>query len=152
MATSTTNMKKLVEYKDRLANQISKYKEKATETMGVVVQTTEIGVAAFGFGVMRGKFQDPNLMGVPIDLMAGLGLHVLGFFGGAGQYSSHSHNFGDGALASYLTSLGVGIGANWGKNNTSTKGIETGAAPQLGAGTQWTNPLGAEHLAGVAAW
>lgn len=79
---------------------------------GTVIQTAEVGAAAFLCGVVQGKFPNKNLFGIPYDLAAGLALHVMGFAGVGGKYASHMHSFGDGALASYLVTTGKGVGAN----------------------------------------
>jgi len=98
---------------ERAMARVKQIKEKTTEAMGQVVQTVEVGVAAFGFALARGRFEDKeglNVVGVPVDLGVGVLAHVLGFMGAAGKYDEHLHNFGDGALACYLTVLGGGIG------------------------------------------
>lgn len=86
---------------------IKRARERADEVVGTVVQTTEIGTAAFGFGLVNGRWGGVEVLGVPLDLLAAGGLHVLGFVGVA---SDHLHNFGDGALASFATTLGRGVG------------------------------------------
>jgi hypothetical protein len=155
MATSNTNLKKMAEVADRLKGQLGRYKEQAQATLGVVVQTSEIGIAAFGFGVIRGKFPEPALFGVPVDLAAGLGMHILGFFGGAGNYTEHAHNFGDGALASYLSALGTGLGKQWGapaaQKQIAGAPVATQGMPQMGTGAV---PMGVsqQQLDAAYAW
>ena len=86
---------------------IKRAKEHANEAVERVVQTVEVGSTAFGFGIINGRFNGVEVLGVPLDALTGFGLHALGFFGVAPQ---HLHNFGDGAMASYLTTTGAGIG------------------------------------------
>lgn len=84
--------------------------EKSEAIVATALRTAEVGGAAFGMGVVKGRFGSIELVGVPIDLIASSGLHLLGFFGGD-KYADHLHALGDGALASYLTTLGAGVGA-----------------------------------------
>lgn len=84
---------------------------KHEQVVSTVVNTAEVGAAAFLCGVAQGKWPGTGVWGVPVDLVAGLGLHVLAFAGIGGKYSSHLHAFGDGALASYLVTLGRDVGS-----------------------------------------
>lgn len=96
----------------RMAN-LKKKTEKVTER---AVHTVEVGASAFGFGVLQGRSSDPNgvqLFGIPIELLAGIGLHGAGFLGLGGKMSSHLHGFGDGALAAYMATMGRGVGTAW---------------------------------------
>ena len=86
--------------------------DKAEEAVNTFVQTTEISAAAFGFGMIQGRWQGVEVIGVPVDLGVGVGLHLLGFLGVGGKASPHMHNFADGALACYLTTVGKGVGNN----------------------------------------
>lgn len=102
--------------KARMAN-LRKKTEKVTER---AVHTVEVGASAFGFGVLRGRSEDPNegvqLFGIPVELLAGLGFHGAGFLGLGGKMSSHLHGFGDGALAAYAVHMGTSIGHKWKKD------------------------------------
>lgn len=86
---------------------IKRAKETANEAVEQIVQTVEVSSTAFGFGLINGRWNGVEVLGVPLDALTALGLHALAFFGVAPQ---HLHNFGDGALASYLTTTGAGIG------------------------------------------
>lgn len=102
---------------ENLKRRASKALEQAEDVLKVGVRTAEVGAAAFGLGVLSGKTQGgmPEVVGVPIDLGAGAVLHTLGFLGVGGDLSEHMHNFGDGALASYLVTQGVVVGDAWKK-------------------------------------
>lgn len=103
---------------------------------GTVIQTAEVGAAAFLCGVVQGKWPNKSLMGLPLDLTAGLALHIMGFAGVGGKYASHMHSFGDGALASYLVTVGKGVGATLtlpdpfttSKGDSSFAGLSGGAS------------------------
>lgn len=91
--------------------------EKADVAVDNLIRTSEVAISAFGFGVLQGKFKKQGgvtLLGVPVDLLSGIGFHVLGLAGVGGRNAHHLHAFGDGALASYFTTLGRGVGASWG--------------------------------------
>lgn len=78
--------------------------------MGQLTQTAEIGAGALASGVLSGRFGALSLGPIPLDLLAGLGLHALGFSGMLGNLSDDAHNVGDGMLAAYLVKLGAGLG------------------------------------------
>lgn len=96
----------------RLAN-VRKKTEKVTET---AVHTLEVGASAFGFGALHGyngTEDGVQVVGIPIELLAAVGLHGAGFLGLGGKASSHLHGVADGALASYATRLGYSMGTKW---------------------------------------
>lgn len=106
---------------------------KAEDAIMTVVQSVEIGGAAFGFGLVQGRFQGVEVLGVPLDLGAGVVLHTLGFFV-SGKASPHVHNIADGALASYFTSLGQGVGAKMlvaSRGGSSSGVLPEGSGPGL---------------------
>lgn len=78
------------------------------ETVMTVVQSAEVSGAAFSLGVINGYWSRPEFLGVPVDALSALLLHGAGFAFDDG--SRHFHNLGDGALATYLSSVGTGIG------------------------------------------
>lgn len=86
---------------------IKRVKEEAEKTVLQVVRTVEITGTAFGLGVVNGRYGSPSILGVPVDLGIGLAGHAAAFFDIA---PDHMHAVGDGALASYTTALGVGVG------------------------------------------
>ena len=108
---SQSDVMELKDRAERLANRARSAVAKADEVIAKAVRTSEVSLAAFGMGLAQGRYGSVEVMGVPMDLGAGLGLHLLGFAGVGGRHSDHLHGFGDGALASYLTTLGKGIGA-----------------------------------------
>jgi len=89
---------------------VQRVREEAQATVMQVVRTVEVGGTAFSFGIVNGRWGRPEFVGVPVDLLTSIGLHGLGFVLDK-EAAPHLHNLGDGALASYLTALGTGIGA-----------------------------------------
>jgi hypothetical protein len=108
------------------AQTVAKTGERATER---IVRTVEVSAAGFALGMAKGKW-GPSLSvwGIPVDLIAGLGLHGLGYLGVAGKHEDHLHAFGDGALAVWFAGLGAGVGAKIGSPKQIKQGY-MGALP-----------------------
>jgi len=126
---------------DRLHNSASKQIARARSVMeqaqGAIdqfVRTSEISVVSFGLGVVQGRYGGVEVVGVPVDLGAGVILHTLGFFGVAGAYGSHLHAAADGCLASFFTTLGRGVGTQMAES--AKKGKEEDKAKELGEGAK----------------
>lgn len=129
MAAITVSKAEVGRMSDRvqsLQKRIGKFKHAAEEMTEKFVRTLEVGAAALGTGVVQGR-GGVEVMGVPVELGAALGLNLAGYFGVAGKHSGHLNNLGDGALAGYLAQVGRGIGVAWknkqlGASKTSSKG------------------------------
>lgn len=122
---------------ERLKARVETLKEKGQEALGSVLQSAEVGGAAFAFGFMRGKMADTDgnldVVGIPASLGASIALHGLGFLGVFGKHSEHAHNLGDGALAEYAAVAGMRMG-NERSDNPGTKRIAgmNGRRPAIG--------------------
>lgn len=111
--------------------------------MEQALQSLEVGGAAFGLGFVHGrKGTMPEKFGVPLDLGAAIGLHLLAFSGYTKGAAKHLHALGDGALAYYLGSLG----GQWGQRRRKAAGELTGAA------TPRTITAGSPMPMSTAAW
>lgn len=124
----------LSEMRDKAMRAISRARGIVEKSEGVIahaVQTVEVGGGAFACGVAKGRYGSVEVLGLPVDLLAGAGGHLLGFLGG-GKYAEHIHNLSDGALASYLTTLGQGVGADWLRSHNAQAARER-AAPGAAA-------------------
>lgn len=97
----------------RLERQVLHLRKKAEEVIEVAVRSLEVSGAAFAIGVLDGRYDGFEIGGMPGDLLAAGALHGVAFMGWGGQWSSHCHAFGDGALGSYSYKLGRGIGVGW---------------------------------------
>lgn len=152
---SRSEIMRLAKKAESLQNRVKKATEKADQVIEKVVRTAEISATAFGFGLIQGRYGAIELAGIPIDLAAGVGGHILGFMGVGGNMNSHLHALSDGALACYAVTMGKGAGAQW-KSGTKKKtaeelesekkaqSLESGAR---GAGDRLT-PEEMERLAG----
>lgn len=88
--------------------QIQRVKAQAEDTVMAVVGGVETFGTAFSMGVINGRWGNPEVLGIPVDLGSGLALHAVGFLVDEG--GDHLHNLGNGALCSYFSALGVGVG------------------------------------------
>ncbi len=107
---SRTQLARLSRHAGSMARRAGHLKDKTEKAVNTLVSTAEVGAASFAFGVVQGRFGTVDVVGVPIELGTAVLLHLLGFVGVAGKAARHIHSFGDGALASYLTTLARGIG------------------------------------------
>lgn len=87
---------------------VQRVKLEAEHTVMAVVGGIETFGTAFSMGVINGRWGNPEILGIPVDLGAGLVLHGIGFLVDEG--GDHLHNLGNGALCSYFSALGVGVG------------------------------------------
>lgn len=117
-----------------LQRRVERFKDRAQETTKKFVRTVEVGVGAFGVGVMQGRTGGIELVGVPAELLGGLGLNLAGYFDVAGNYSEHLNNLGDGMLAAYLATVGRGLGAEW-QAKAAGSDAAAAAAKQVAAAT-----------------
>lgn len=88
------------------------------------VRACEVAGSAFAFGLVQGRFKAQGgltVFGLPVDLLAGIGLHALGVFGR--RHSHHFHAFADGALASFATTTGYRVGERWGAGGSLMRGL-----------------------------
>ena len=75
----------------RLKSRMRNMSEKSEEGVETLVATAEISAAAFLSGVVQGRTGGIEVVGVPLDLGLGAGLHVLAFAGFGGRMSEHLH-------------------------------------------------------------
>jgi hypothetical protein len=107
MQISLRGLEELDKKMTSLKTTAKKAKEKAEGAIQTVVGIAEVNSMAFSFGVINGRWGNPELLGLPVDLGIGLALHGAAFFDVA---PSHMHNLGNGCTASYFSALGVGVG------------------------------------------
>lgn len=123
--------------KDRafsLARRASAYRQKADQAVETLVGTAEVGASSFALGLIQGRYGGVEIVGVPLDLTAAIAFHGLAFVGVGGKLSGHLHSFGDGALATYLATLGRGAGVEMRR-----KALGAGASIQGEEGRRFTD-------------
>lgn len=149
MAHHLTITRRDIEAAERMGRSAMRHKEKVENVMGAVTQTAEISVAAFGMGVLQGRFGPISLGPIPVDLLAFALLSLGGYMGLGGKYNEHMHNFADGLGASYLHTLGAGFGVSWGQKAGKSPFATSGAhiAGAIGSGSA---PLTEAELAAMA--
>jgi hypothetical protein len=136
---------------DRLAAKAKTNQASQAEMVNTVVTASEVSASAFLFGLAQGKWGGIAIMGVPADLIAGVGLHVLGFSGVAGKQSSpHLHAFADGALASFFTGLGRQVGVSIQSPEDKARIAKSASAGEI-AGVTGGASLADEELARMVA-
>lgn len=105
---------------ERLRNRVKNLGKKTDEVVGQAVHTAEVGSAAFLAGVIQGKYEDVEIVGVPLELALALSLHAAAFMGLGGRMAPHLHGFADGFFGAYMAGLGVGIGVKMRQKATAT--------------------------------
>lgn len=107
--------------------------------VATAVHTSEVSAASFISGVLQGRYGGVEVLGVPIDLGLAALLHVGGFLGLAGKMSIHLHGFGDGFLASFLTTTGRGVGKSWKERALAAPASAQGELPSRRGGSFLTD-------------
>jgi hypothetical protein len=110
MQLSRADIEGLKEKAKRAQATVRNAREYVAEQVGHVVRTAEVGGVSFAFGVANGYTGGVEVLGVPLDLGAGVAAHLAAFLMG-GDLANHLHSMGDGAVAAYSTISGVGVGA-----------------------------------------
>ncbi len=115
MQLGREHIQHLVRKGNALRARLDAVKERLEGATTKLVRSVEVGAAAVAGGIIQGKAgpKGATVMKIPVDLGAGLALNVAGYFNAAGKHSDHLNNLGDGFLASYLSSLGFGMGNHW---------------------------------------
>lgn len=130
-------MNKAAHMLETFKKRLGSVKEKAEESVGMVVETVEIAGSAFGMAYANerwgktvvGTGGEIQVAGLPVDLGGAIALKGLGLYlGASNKQASHMQAIGNGLLASY----GVRIGGKLGRT-AKTKGSTT--AGHLGEGS-----------------
>lgn len=146
---SKADVVRMREKAERLQSYAKRTMEKSKAIVHTTVRTVEVTAAAFGWGIVKGRWGEVELFGAPLSLVGGLGLHLLGFFGVAGDMSSHLHAFADGSMASWATTTGVQAGDAW-KTKQATAALKAAGAAAALPGAKTSGALDAELARAVA--
>lgn len=120
---------------ESLAGRVKKVAEKGEKTVETVTGTLVVSGTSFAFGVLQGRTGGVEVVGVPIELLTGVGLHVAGFMGLGGRRSDMLHHVGNGAMATYAATMGRSVGVNWKKTGKLLAGngaTSAGELPEVG--------------------
>ena len=91
-------------------------KEQSESIAGQIQGAVLVSGSAFAIGYAQHRFRDDEgrpgieILGVPLDLGIGLGLHLGSIFGIFGNYTEPANHVANGALAAYATTMGAGLG------------------------------------------
>ena len=102
----------------RAQSQAKKVVENIDKGVDAVQEGAEVAAAAFAFGLANGRVGGGGLkvplIGMPADLVFGLGMHLVTFIGGVREERArHYRAFANGALGSYFSTLGAQVGNQW---------------------------------------
>ncbi|HKY36471.1 MAG TPA: hypothetical protein VJN18_11060 [Polyangiaceae bacterium] len=111
MQLSLRSLEDLQSKYERAKKSAANIKEAARDAIMTVVQTAEVTTCAFSLGVINGYWSQPELLGIPVSGLVAAGFHTVGFILDEGSGAEHLHNLGDGAMAAWATTMGVGVGA-----------------------------------------
>ncbi len=106
---------------------------------GTLIRQGTSGAAAFGYGVLEGRFGPLQVGPVPANLVAAILLNFAGFSGFAGGAASHVHDAAQGLLDGYLHTMGVSIGDKLSKSAPA-------APPQVKAAGARRSIMGASPM------
>lgn len=148
---STADIVRFKNHADRVSSKARAALAKADEAVSTVITTSEVSAASFLFGLAQGKYGGIAIVGVPVDLLAGLALHIAAFAGIGGKNSSHLHAFGDGALASFFGGLGRQVGRSIQTPEDRARIAQSGVSGALDGGTTGGASLADEELARMVA-
>lgn len=97
---------------ERAKGALKRVKVEAERAAGTVITAVETVGSAFGMSYAnqrwgKGEFK---VLGLPADLVAGVGLHALALLDGLGKYDDHGAAVGNGLLACYGARKGAEMG------------------------------------------
>ncbi len=140
-----------LEYAGRLKGQMQRIKLRAKDQMENALTTAATVGTGLALGYARGRMSegrddDFEVAGVPIDVLAGVSMLGLSYFGAFGQYEKVGLAVGNGALTSYAVLKGVELGHT---AKTGTDKVSGRRTQQVGPGVRV--PPAAAHPAHAAA-
>ena len=107
-----------ISWKDKAQSAITRARTASKKHEEVIDATVRSGLtfaSAFGFGFYNSKAsaktgRAPELLNMPVPLIAGLALKALTFTRLGDKHAAHLDAIGDGALAAYGAALGAAAG------------------------------------------
>lgn len=118
MATKITKSKveKLQRAYKSAVSRAKRMKEQSESIAGQIQGAALTTGSAFAIGYAQHRFRDDagnpgiEVLGIPLDLGVGIGLHLGSIFGIFGNYTESANHVANGALAAYATTMGAGLG------------------------------------------
>jgi hypothetical protein len=94
---------------------IEKGKVKAQKLLSRSFSTLEMSAGSFAGGLIEGKFRGKEFLNVPVNLLAGGALLVLGHMeiGGSAEWGNRLVNVGNGFVGSWAAAVGYSFGKRW---------------------------------------
>lgn len=95
---------------------LDKFHPRKETIMSNLVETAEYGAASFGFGFIQNKYRGASIKGVPVDVLAGVGLKAAALameaFGGrmSSRIGAHVNVLGNAGIGAFFHTLGAGAG------------------------------------------
>lgn len=134
----------------QMQGRMERVSKKAETAIESGVRAVVVGGTAFGLGVVAGRYGGVKVVGVPLELGVAVLSHLAGFSGIGGQNARHLHAVGDGALASYLTTTGRGVGIKMAAKSEGSKAVADRIAGELNSADLGAARLSDEELAKLA--
>lgn len=137
---------------------IQRHRDTGETVTGQVVRTAMTSAGALAVGLASGRYGALHLSGstIPLDLAGGVLGHLAGFFGLAGRYSDHLHDFSNGVLAGWLTKWAIGYGTEMRRQKglppvmTVISGLGGGGQRPRAIGCAGAEPMTEAELAAMA--
>ena len=128
MSITKAHAKTAINKYEGLKRRIAGMREDARKTTKHLVRTAEIGGTAFLVGLTQGRTDGIEVLGAPVELVAGGALTLIALVESGEDYASHLGAVGDGAIAAYLTTLGRGVGVTM-RQKALAAGAAAGSLP-----------------------
>lgn len=142
LSMSRSDIEKLYKRAQGASARIKHVKEEMDEAVNRIVGTIEANASAFSFGMIEGRYDGVEVVGMPLPLLAGFGLQGLGFLGIGGE---HLIELGKGAFCAHSHTMGAGIG-----REMKLKAEQGGGAPAAARGLGYGSPLSDQQLRDLA--
>lgn len=135
MAGATT-LQQVRELQDRASRAIARAKavrENASHQVerltGIAMDGVTVAGTALGCGVLTGRYEGLDVLGVSVDAVLAVGLHAAGLLVEDEHTARTLHSAGHGALAAWSHTYGLGLGRSWALENKGSAAQQTAALP-----------------------
>jgi len=123
---------------ESLKRRVAGMREHANRATQQAVRTAEVGGTAFLLGLVQGRTDGIEILGVPLEAAVAATALRFSLLGGAGDSSHHIAAVGDGATAAYLNTLGRGVGVTMRQKALGTGGGGAATTSVVTKGTTLT--------------